>query len=70
VGVRDVDAGTGTQRLVCEGMGHGYGSACVTAVTCRVAFEVGRCSEWTLLLLRCPEQLSYKCAQPYKHPSS
>lgn len=66
----DVDAGTGTQMLVCEVMGHGYGSVSVTAVEYRVAFEVGRCSEWTLVLLRCPEQCSYKCVQRYIHPSS
>lgn len=43
--------------LVSDGMGHRYGSVCMTAVVCRVAFEVGKCLEWTLLLLHCPGRI-------------
>lgn len=38
----------GTQMLVCNAMGHGYGSVCMRTVAGGVTFEVGKCPEGPL----------------------
>lgn len=37
--------------LVCNDLGHGYGSVCMRTVADGVTFEVGRCPEGTVSTL-------------------